>query len=144
MRRSVVFAVVYGAVVMATILAPLDPNLFWNFLHDRLGVGWTPGRELGLDVIVNVLLFAPLGYLAHAWSRRRGPPRVPAAVAIVLAAAVLSAAFETVQWVAGHRQVAILDVVSNAAGAAVGCLAERLVGGARTPGPAPAPTVEDS
>lgn len=124
-RRFRVFAVVYGVFVAAMILSPLDPNRFWNVLYQRFGITWTLRYEIGLDVLVNVLLFLPIGFVVHAWRRGAAPPLARDTAVVVLGAAAVSGLLEAAQWLIGHREVSIVDVVSDAAGAALGCAIDR-------------------
>lgn len=84
-------------------------------------IGWmTPvpfwavfaGTMAGVDLVQNIVLFLPMGWIAHraGWSVRR----------TVLAGAIVSAAIELGQiWVAGRTSTA-MDIVCNTAGAALG------------------------
>ncbi|MBI2207444.1 MAG: VanZ family protein [Candidatus Rokubacteria bacterium] len=143
-RRLLVFAIVYGALVAAAILSPLDPNAFWDFLYRRFGIVWTLRYEIGLDVLVNVLLFVPIGFLVQRWRRGAAPPVARDTLLVVLGAALASTAFEAVQWAIGHRDVDLLDVASDTAGAALGCAIDRLARRAPKPVPAVGPAAEDS
>lgn len=140
--RYRVFAVVYAAFIAGVVLSPVDPNRFWNFLYQRFGIVWTLGYEIGLDVLVNLLLFLPVGFAVHAWRRGAAAPRARDTALVVLGAAAVSAALETLQWAIGHRDASMVDVVSDTAGAAVGCVIDRA---RHRPGPvAAAPAAEDS
>jgi VanZ family protein len=87
------------------------------------------------DVVLNVVLYAPLGAAAFLAMRRRLGARLglPAAVALGFA---LSASMELLQAYDDHRDTSLLDLVANTAGSAAGALlavffepaAERLAG----------------
>lgn len=143
-RRLLVFAIVYGALVAAAILSPLDPNAFWNVLYQRFGIVWTLRYEIGLDVVVNVLLFVPIGFLVQRWWRGAAPPVARDTGLVVLGAALVATALEAVQWAIGHREVDVLDVASDTAGTALGCAIDRVARRAPTPVPTVAPAAEDS
>jgi VanZ family protein len=81
-----------------------------------------------LDVVANVLLFLPFGFLFHgAISPAPRHPR-PAGVALAaFAALVFAAALEIAQLFAADRVASAIDVEANVAGAALGAALASLV-----------------
>lgn len=108
----------YGLAVAAAVFLPLRPDAFWNFLHDRLGIGYTVMRDHVVDAIVNVALFVPIGGLACAGWRGAGVARP--ALAALLTTAALGAGIELTQWGIGWRDASALDAACNALGGALG------------------------
>ncbi len=85
------------ALIVVTTAIPVDL---------RAPVGWDGSIEL-LDIVVNLVLYAPLGLALRGWSWRR----------LLVAAALLSAVIELSQvWNSG-RHPSPGDVVANAGGA---------------------------
>jgi VanZ family protein len=85
------------ALIVVTTAIPVDL---------RAPVGWDGSIEL-FDIVVNLVLYAPLGLALRGWSWRR----------LLVAAALLSAAIELSQvWNSG-RHPSPGDVVANAGGA---------------------------
>lgn len=69
------------------------------------------------DAAANVLLFVPLGFL---YPLTRAAREDPSPAAVFLLGALLSAAIETTQALEPARVTSLIDVVTNAAGAALG------------------------
>jgi VanZ family protein len=75
----------------------------------------------GRDALLNIIGFAPLGFLAVAVMRRRGSPVGTAAVAIALALGIaLSLGIELVQVQLPARVSSVTDFACNALGTALG------------------------
>ena len=101
--------------VSVTLIITLLPFHFAWPEQWQVTVGGDP-----YDFIVNVLLFVPLGFLF----RLAAPGERQGAVLLVICNAVLvSVAIETMQLFDVTRESAVLDVVANTVGAAVGALA---------------------
>jgi len=93
--------------------------------------GWSPvarwqtcvicGEYGGTDLLRNVLLFLPLGFLLHRRTRFgvAGP---------LLVAAALSGAIESLQWLIPGRTTSLTDLAANTAGAAIGLALARTSG----------------
>ena len=106
---------------------PAAPGVVW-WAADAPWHGW-------FDVVANVAMFAPLGFVAALARSHRGGRRVSPARAFALGA-VASAAIELVQRFEPGRYASPTDVASNAAGAALGAWLCRRVAaklGADTP-----------
>jgi hypothetical protein len=101
-----VAAALWLAVTLSLTLLPVDqvtPVPFW---------AWWAERQAGLDVVQNIVLFLPMGWILHraGWSAWR----------IVLAGALLSGGIEfSQQWISGRTSTA-MDITSNTIGAALG------------------------
>ncbi len=81
----------------------------WPFIFDRY---------LIKDVALNVAIYTPFGLAAYLWLVRRSS--LLRLAAPVMMAALLSSAIEMIQLFDAQRITSMLDVVSNAVGAAAG------------------------
>jgi VanZ family protein len=115
----------YGGAVVAWIALIAYASLY-PFLPLRLpgvdtlkAVFAVPRAALAYDVVWNVLAYIPLGVLAYLYFHERAPSAQPKLRAIGFAAA-FSAAMETCQLFVPGRVASLYDVLSNAAGAALG------------------------
>ena len=111
-------ALVYAALICYASLYPFadwrDQGIApWDFLLSPLPMYWT-----GFDVAINVVGYAPLGFLlALAWQRSgRSRPLLTA----VLASSMLSLSMETLQSYLPMRVPSNLDLALNVLGAAMG------------------------
>jgi glycopeptide antibiotics resistance protein len=128
-RRYVVIGLVYLAALVTVLFFPFvatDAERVWIYGERWFGIGYLPWRETALDVVVNVLLFVPVGLVLHGWWRGSSPSSLGFATRALLTAALLSASVETLQWLTGWREGSVRDVISNTAGAAIGIVLERL------------------
>ncbi|HTR59695.1 MAG TPA: VanZ family protein [Casimicrobiaceae bacterium] len=104
-------------------MAPLPDTPFFLFAP-------FPPRFTRFDIVVNVISYAPFGFLlALIGGSRSAPARVATAVGI---AALVSFVMEATQMFLPMRDASALDFVSNSAGAALGALAALAFD--RTPG----------
>lgn len=76
------------------------------------------------DIIANVLLFVPLGFL---FPLTLATEDEPSPLEVFLVGLVLSAAIETTQLFERERYTSVLDVLTNAAGAGIGAMVLRAV-----------------
>jgi VanZ family protein len=108
----------YLACVVATIT--LEPFVFRRPVAPAV-VWWAPDAPWHgwFDVVANVAMFAPLGFVAALARSHRGGRRLSPARAFALGAAA-SAAIELVQRFEPGRYASPTDVASNAVGAALG------------------------
>ncbi len=124
------FAVLYGAMIVYASLepfsgwmAPLPGAPFFLFAP------W-PARYTRFDIAINVVAYIPFGFFVGLTGRHtRAAARFATATAM---AALLSAAMETAQMFMPARDASTMDLVSNAAGGALGGLAALLLNS--TPG----------
>lgn len=96
---------------------------------------WTPAHGLTSiwnwsDLVMNVLMFVPFGFVYQLTRPRGAPPDWPR---VVVLSAILSGTIETLQLFSPTRYTSLLDLVTNTAGAVVGAwaftqLARRLEG----------------
>jgi len=123
-RRLGLLLLGYQAVAVAMIvLAPFRFAVPGRLAPSLLG---PPGGRLS-DLLLNVVLFVPLGFLADRLARGRlGPGR------IAVVGALISVGLEATQLFLPARYSTALDVVANGTGALVGAVASsalrRLVG----------------
>jgi VanZ family protein len=107
-------AVVYASLQPFTPwIAPAPGTPFFLFAP------WPP-RWTRFDVLANVIAYAPFGFFVALVPRRR-PPVGRLSVAIA-AGAGLSFALETLQMFVPPRDANVVDLIANAAGAALGGL----------------------
>jgi glycopeptide antibiotics resistance protein len=101
-------------VVATTLVITLAPFRFASRPVHGLFNEWTP-----FDLVMNVVMFLPFGFLYRV-TRPRGAPRAWW-TAIVLGA-LLSATIETAQLFETARYSSLFDVTTNTVGAAIGSL----------------------
>jgi VanZ family protein len=100
------FAVLLGYVVLIILLLTLNP--FYVALPDHIAFKF----ESSLDNLVqNVLLFLPIGFLYRLTTGRRG---------VLLLGAGLSFGIETIQLFIPARTPSIIDILANTLGAGLG------------------------
>lgn len=127
MKRAtslLISGLLYAAGLAVISLSPLNgwrfvPEAPWSFLAQPWPKYWT-----GLDVLVNVLAYIPLGILlclGLSHHLRKTPWRSFAAFLLAcLGAFVLCTLMEGLQTYIPNRRSSILDIVSNVGGAAIG------------------------
>jgi VanZ family protein len=80
------------------------------------------GGRLLADVVSNVLLFMPLGFLLATWRAGRGGSFGATLILAVLSGLFLSGSVEAAQLYAPRRVGSVVDVVTNTFGATVGAV----------------------
>jgi VanZ family protein len=114
-------AALYAALLLPALLAPIPglhahPRLYLREFHG------SPASMLARDVLLNLIVFIPLGWLL-ARAARRTSATAPAAVLIAGSlAAAFSLGVETIQYFIATRYSSILDVLANTVGATLGAL----------------------
>jgi VanZ family protein len=115
------FAFLYGVMIVYASLepfsgwmAPLPGAPFFLFAP------W-PTRYTRFDIAINVIAYVPFGFFV-ALTGRHTPNTARLAIATVMAA-LLSATMETTQMFIPSRDASTIDLVSNAAGGAIGAVA---------------------
>jgi VanZ family protein len=116
-------ALVYGLALAALLLAPLDPHDASTHGFLRVGRYDTTWR-LVKDVVQNLVVFAPFGFLLRRTLARATPGSTAPIIAPVLIATAFALAMESMQSVIPGRYSAITDVMLDAAGAALGAACE--------------------
>jgi VanZ family protein len=111
-----ILLIVYGSLFpFHFAVRPEIPDPLWSVLHN-----WpTIDRYFYGDVIVNLLLYMPLGVLAFVWLRGR-LPALPAAALALAGGALLSGSMEFLQGFDRPREPSPLDLLNNTVGTAVG------------------------
>lgn len=115
-RLSLVLLLYFLGVILVLTLAPFRFSAP-PFLLILIGGG-------AFDIAANVLLFVPLGFLYPLTRSDDGDPSVTRAFLLGL---LLSASIETVQLFEPQRFTSVIDVLTNAAGAALGAALVRAV-----------------
>lgn len=113
-RLSLMLLSYFLGVIGVITLAPFRFALPTE-IHILASGGW-------FDVVANVLLFVPLGFL---YPLTRAGDDEPSALRVLVLGLLLSAAIETTQLFERERFSSIIDVLTNAAGAALGTLVLR-------------------
>ena len=72
------------------------------------------------EVVLNIIAFAPLGFLVHAIRRKRNKVSVKIGLYIILFGAVLSFTFEFIQYFSLTRYPSLLDILHNTIGTGIG------------------------
>jgi VanZ family protein len=111
-------------IIYATTL-PFDFSASGALIKARLqGLAEHPlrGGRLLTDVVSNVLLFLPLGFLLAIWRADRGASFGATLVLAVLSGALLSGSVEFIQLFAPPRVSSVVDVVTNTFGSTVGAV----------------------
>jgi hypothetical protein len=116
-----------GAAVLAYLVAATGLITWAPFDFARRPVHGLCSIWSGSDLLLNVVMFLPLGFLLPASRARRGDtgPAGRMAVEAALAGVLLSALLETGQLFLAERCTSLLDVATNALGATLGALAFR-------------------
>lgn len=113
------------AYLVLVVYASLHPFSGWRDLGVSplayLSAGW-PRWWTGFDLVVNVLVYVPLGYLLTLALSRRTGRWLPALLGALLAA-TLSFCMETAQTWLPTRVASNLDLACNAAGGVIGAFA---------------------
>ena len=116
------FLALYVVFLVVLLTVPVGrPNRDTYWLNT-----WTPSvRRTILDGVVNVALFAPLGWALHRAARAAGLDTAAILVA-GLASAGLSLGLETVQYLLPYRFSSLWDVGANVVGALGGACVDRV------------------
>ena len=116
---------VLGYLALVTSIITMAPFRFqWTPAHGLTNIwNWS-------DLVMNVLMFVPFGFVYQLTRPRGAPPDWPR---VVILGAALSGTIETLQLFSPTRYTSLLDVATNTAGAALGAwafaqLARRLEG----------------
>jgi len=109
------FAVLLGYVALIILLLTLNP--FYVALPDHIAFTF----ESSLDNLVqNILLFLPVGFLYRLTTGRRG---------VLILGAGLSFGIETIQLFIPARTTSIVDLLANTVGAGLGAVAYDVIAG---------------
>jgi glycopeptide antibiotics resistance protein len=115
-RLSLVLVLYFLGIIGVITLAP-----FRFALPDHYRILTSGG---GFDVVANILLFVPLGFL-FPMTGESGEP--PSPLRVLLLGVLLSGAIETIQLFEQDRYSSIIDVMTNASGTWVGAMLQREV-----------------
>ncbi len=96
-------------------------KLFLYFQKNYLkGYKWLP------DVIINILIFIPLGILLHGMLRDRWGLTLKISLAALLAGTIFSLGVESIQHLSLTRNSSLIDVATNTSGTALGIAMDRV------------------
>ncbi|HDQ44804.1 MAG TPA: VanZ family protein [bacterium] len=118
-RSRIALFAIYLAYVLILTLKPFDFSAHWIplFLHNPAGELF--GVKV-YDLINNVLLFMPLGFLLGVHFGRSRERRASLLIRVTLTGALLSMGIETAQ-IFLERTTSAIDVMTNTSGTALGC-----------------------
>jgi hypothetical protein len=117
----VIAAALYVGLLLPLLLTPI-PRLHAHpraYLREFRGV---PARVLARDLVLNVAVFVPLGWLLSQAVCRAPIAGLRAVGVATGVAALLSLSVETLQYFISTRYSSILDVAANTAGAGLGAI----------------------
>lgn len=119
-----VATMLYIGLLLPLVLTPI-PRLH---AHPRAYLREFPLQlgALARDVVLNVAVFVPLGWLLTQALWRTPMPAPWAIGAATVLAAILSLTVETLQYFIATRYSSVVDVLANTAGASLGAAAVRL------------------
>ncbi|QJR37083.1 VanZ family protein [Gemmatimonas groenlandica] len=106
---------VLGYLALVTSIITMAPFRFqWTPAHGLTNIwNWS-------DLVMNVLMFVPFGFVYQLTRPRGAPPDWPR---VVILGAALSGTIETLQLFSPTRYTSLLDLATNTAGAALGAWA---------------------
>lgn len=125
---SLALAVFYLGFLIYILLYPFefsasDSRPFFSFIIDSKGHIALVKNWSRLDLILNVVLFIPLGAFLFAWLERHVQSPVLALLATALGTGIVSATCEALQWFLPTRDSSITDLGTNVIGSVVGAAA---------------------
>ena len=119
------FAALTAALIAFVIYGSLYPFHFYSNPNPagplRALLATYRDRPPRSDLVANIVLYMPLGFLAIQCLRRR--PRWPQILLVILAGVTLSAAMELTQFYDRGRSSGMSDVYANAGGTVLGAIA---------------------
>jgi hypothetical protein len=77
------------------------------------------------DLVFNILIFMPLGFLSHIMLRNRYGSSFKTFAFVVVAGTLFSFGIESLQHISVTRHCSVIDIISNMSGTAVGVCVER-------------------
>jgi glycopeptide antibiotics resistance protein len=115
---------VWGLFIIYGTLLPFDLSEAADSVHERMRRLWEqPWRPSSrTDLISNVLLFMPWGFLISIWANGRGIRALSTLAAALLSAALLSGSVEFIQLYAPTRTTSFVDLATNTTGSVVGAV----------------------
>jgi glycopeptide antibiotics resistance protein len=111
-------AIVYALVVAAVLLVPLEEPVKGTsrFLAAKV----TLSRRFIGDVLLNVALFIPWGFLFYATARSCRLSRGVGALLVIIGTAAFALSVETFQYLTASRYSSLIDTATNLVGASFG------------------------
>jgi glycopeptide antibiotics resistance protein len=119
----IVLLILCGAFIIYGTLLPFEFSMNGERVEAGLQRIWE-GPWLGsrADLVSNLLLFMPWGFLVAAWRLSRGASYGAATVLALLSGALLSGFVECAQLFTPSRTTSLLDLATNTAGSTFGAL----------------------
>ena len=123
---ALVLLVLWGLFILYGTMLPFDFSASDELIQSRLRRIWERPLHGGggsrSDVVSNVLLFMPWGFLLAFWLAGRGRAYLAVASLALVSGALISATVEFLQLFAPSRYSSIIDLVTNTFGSTVGAL----------------------
>lgn len=101
----------------------LTNNLFLSFNKKHILLNFRTLR----DIIGNVLIFLPFGYLLHANARRKCNSSLKSLVFVLVSGTIFSLGIESLQYLSVARYSSIIDLFNNALGTALGAAIDNTI-----------------
>jgi VanZ family protein len=116
--------VLWGLFIIYGTTLPFDFSASAERVHERLLRLWEYPLRIGsrTDLISNVLLFMPWGFLLALWRAGRGTSLPVTVVLSLLSGALLSGSVELAQLYAPSRTTSVVDLSTNTLGSILGTL----------------------
>jgi VanZ family protein len=104
------------------------PNYIWRGKHTFLNFSrdYLNSRSWFSDVVINIMIFIPLGILMHGMLRARSVPTLKISLKALLAGALITFSVESIQFFSLTRNSSLIDVVMNMGGTALGIAIDRV------------------
>jgi glycopeptide antibiotics resistance protein len=119
-----ILLVIWGVLIVYGTWLPFDFSATSELVEQRLGRLWEQPWRVGsrADLITNVLLFMPWGFLLAIWRAGRGTSCAASVLLATLTGSLLSAGVEIGQLYAPSRTPSVVDLAANTLGSILGAL----------------------
>jgi len=91
-----------------------------------VSIGSLQSKSLFLDIIINILIFIPLGIIIHGMLRTRFGLTLKISMAALLAGTLFTLGVESIQYFSITRNSSLIDVVTNMTGITMGIVIDRV------------------
>jgi glycopeptide antibiotics resistance protein len=112
-----------GSGLALDLLVPEELKIIEGFFLDAY---FTTSFQYLKDVIVNILVFIPFGFLLHRTMRRRHRSSLKIVAFILIIGVLFTFAIESLQYFVVTRNSSLIDVICNTIGVALGIAVDRL------------------
>lgn len=121
---TVALLLLWGVFIVYVTSLPFDFSASSDLIDSRLQGLWDNPLQgvYRRDVISNILLFMPWGFLLGMWGAQRGNAFAAALIQAALSASVLSTSVELIQFFSPVRTPSVIDVLTDTMGSSVGAV----------------------